>query len=183
MSLRFAILTALTERDATGLELSRRFDRSIGHFWPASHQQIYRELDRLAADGLVTAEPVPGRGQPKRYAIAAPGSEALRAWMGDSEPLSTRREALYVKLRAAAALGDPEAVRAPVEHHLALHEANLASYREIEARDFSPAPDGRAVLQHRVLQAGIELEVTLAQWCRDTLVELDRLSAEVGASR
>ncbi|RYJ06811.1 MAG: PadR family transcriptional regulator, partial [Actinomycetales bacterium] len=68
MSLRFAILTALTERAATGSELARRFDRSIGYFWPASHQQIYRELDRLAEDALIVeveSEEPSGRGQPR----------------------------------------------------------------------------------------------------------------------
>ena len=53
MSLRFAILTSLTEREGSGIELARRFDRSIGYFWPATHQQIYRELDRLASAGLI----------------------------------------------------------------------------------------------------------------------------------
>ena len=47
MSLKFAILTSLTERSGSGIELARRFDKSIGYFWPATHQQIYRELDRL----------------------------------------------------------------------------------------------------------------------------------------
>jgi len=42
MPLDHALLVALSERPASGLELARRFDRSIGYFWHASHQQIYR---------------------------------------------------------------------------------------------------------------------------------------------
>ena len=181
MSLRFAILTALSERDATGLELSRRFDRSIGHFWRATHQQIYRELDRLAADGLVVETPAPerpGRGQPKRYAISQAGTRALRAWVAEVDDPAVRREAIFVRLRAAAALGETEGVRASLEHHLAVHESTLERYREIEARDFDPPADKRAAIQHLVLQAGLELEAALAQWCRHALDSLDELDRE-----
>ena len=39
MSLRHAILTALIEKPSSGLALTRRFDRSIGYFWQATHQE------------------------------------------------------------------------------------------------------------------------------------------------
>jgi len=185
VSLRFAILTALIERESTGLELSRRFDRSIGHFWPASHQQIYRELERLAADGLiaVTAAPErPRRGQPKAYAIAPAGVEALREWLARVDDPTPRREALYVRVRASAALlgtpageGGLDAVRASIRHHLALHEQRLEEYAAIEARDFDPPPDRRAAVQHLVLQAGLRTERSLAEWCRHALAELDAI--------
>src|SRR3984893_14430046 len=42
-----AILVCLTERPMTGYELAKTFDASIGYFWRADHQQIYRELARL----------------------------------------------------------------------------------------------------------------------------------------
>jgi hypothetical protein len=43
MSLPHALLTALVEHPCSGSELAERFDRSIGYFWNATHQQIYRE--------------------------------------------------------------------------------------------------------------------------------------------
>ncbi|MGW1275254.1 PadR family transcriptional regulator, partial [Streptomyces sp. NPDC002491] len=72
MSLPHAILTALLERPASsGLDLTRRFDRSIGYFWSATHQQIYRELGRLEAEGHIRALPAeqPVRGQKKAYEV------------------------------------------------------------------------------------------------------------------
>ena len=47
MALEHAILVSLTERPASGLDLTRHFDRSIGFFWSATHQQIYRVLARM----------------------------------------------------------------------------------------------------------------------------------------
>ena len=53
MSLPHALLTALVEHPCSGSELAERFDKSIGYFWHATHQQIYRELARLEQVGLV----------------------------------------------------------------------------------------------------------------------------------
>ncbi|MER7163689.1 PadR family transcriptional regulator, partial [Streptomyces lydicus] len=63
MSLPHAILTALLEKPSSGLELTRRFDRSIGYFWSATHQQIYRELGKLAVPSVTSGgAPIGRRG-------------------------------------------------------------------------------------------------------------------------
>lgn len=75
MSLPHAILTALLEKPSSGLELTRRFDRSIGYFWSATHQQIYRELGKLERAGQIRAL-VPAqltRGQKKEYEVLPSG--------------------------------------------------------------------------------------------------------------
>ena len=79
MSLPHAILTALLEKPSSGLELTRRFDRSIGYFWSASHQQIYRELGKLERSGLIRALPsdFPTRGRRKEYEVLAAGRTEL----------------------------------------------------------------------------------------------------------
>ena len=61
MSLKHAMLVSLAERPASGYDLVRRFDRSVGYFWRASHQQIYRELPKLEAAEWVSAEAVAQR--------------------------------------------------------------------------------------------------------------------------
>ncbi|MGW2586967.1 PadR family transcriptional regulator, partial [Streptomyces virginiae] len=52
MALDHAILVSLLEKPGSGYELARRFDRSIGYFWTATHQQIYRVLGRMEGNGL-----------------------------------------------------------------------------------------------------------------------------------
>lgn len=178
MALRFAILTALSERPSSGFELARRFDRAFGYFWSASHQQIYRELDRLHSRGLVVETPAPdepGRGQPKRFAITSDGTAALRAWVGEVDEPTPIRETVMVRLRAAAAVDDLDGAREVLVHHLDVHERGRANYREIEARHFGPdrpATDTDA-LQHLVLKGGLALERAWVDWCREALAELD----------
>jgi DNA-binding PadR family transcriptional regulator len=58
VALRHAVLVALLEGEASGYELSKRFDVSVANFWSATPQQLYRELERLEGDGLVEARVV-----------------------------------------------------------------------------------------------------------------------------
>src|SRR5256885_9851741 len=68
MSLPHALLTALVEHPCSGSELAERFDRSIGYFWNATHQQIYRELARLEEAQWIEALPAEsGRGRKRQY--------------------------------------------------------------------------------------------------------------------
>ncbi|MGD9482308.1 PadR family transcriptional regulator [Streptomyces sp. TRM70308] len=173
MSLPHALLTALLEKPSSGLELTRRFDRSIGFFWSATHQQIYRELGKLERAGWVRSAVEPGsRGRRREYAVLPDGRAELVRWVGARQDPRPLRDATILRLRAAAVVGAaglaPELAR-----HLALHERQLAEYREIERRDFPPGRgDEVGRMQHLVLRAGIELETFWTRWLTEALATL-----------
>jgi DNA-binding PadR family transcriptional regulator len=173
MSLPHAILTALLEKPSSGLELTRRFDKSIGYFWSATHQQIYRELGKLEAEGYIRALPAaqPARGQKKSYEVLPAGRAELARWTGAAQDPRPVRDPLLLRLRAAAVVGTA-GLEADLRRHLALHERQLAEYREIERRDFPPGRDStRDRLQHLVLRAGIDLETFWTRWLTQALAE------------
>ncbi|PYC67410.1 PadR family transcriptional regulator [Streptomyces tateyamensis] len=174
MSLPHAILTALLEKPSSGLELTRRFDRSIGFFWPATHQQIYRELGRLETAGRIRALPQPpSRGRRKEYEVLPAGRAELTGWVAEPQDPKPMRDALVLRLRAAAVVGS-HGLREELARHLELHRRQLAQYQEIEQRDFPPERAGTENrLQHRVLSAGLELERFWIGWLTDTLADLD----------
>ncbi|MEV0090115.1 PadR family transcriptional regulator [Streptomyces sp. NPDC050738] len=167
MSLPHAILTALLEKPSSGLELTRRFDKSIGYFWSATHQQIYRELGKLEAAGQIRTLPSAGptRGQKKEYEVLPEGRAELAQWVALPEDPRPLRDPLLLRLRAAAVVG-AKGLDAEIRRHLALHERQLAQYRKIEARDFpDPSALGDAErLQYLVLRAGVELETFWTAW-------------------
>jgi DNA-binding PadR family transcriptional regulator len=178
MSLPHAILTALLEKPSSGLELTRRFDRSIGYFWSATHQQIYRELGRLESDGLIRALPTeqPARGQKKAYEVLPAGRAELERWAAAPQDPRPMRDVLLLRLRAAAVVGT-EGIEADLRRHLALHQQQLAEYQDIERRDFGPGKDSEQDrLQHLVLRAGIEVETFWIQWLTHALEEFGQLS-------
>ncbi|MFF0223006.1 PadR family transcriptional regulator [Streptomyces sp. NPDC004629] len=177
MSLPHAILTALLEKPSSGLELTRRFDKSIGYFWSATHQQIYRELGRLEAEGQIRARPAeqPSRGQRKSYEVLPAGRAELARWTAASQDPKPQRDALLLRLRAAAVVGTA-GLETDLRRHLDLHRRQLAEYEEIERRDFPPAraePQDR--LRHLVLRAGIDLEIFWTRWLAHALAEIGTL--------
>lgn len=171
MSIQHALLTSLLEKPSTGYQLARRFDRSIGHFWQATHQQIYRELRRMATSGWVEVEEKGDDGTRKRkvYHVLPEGQDELIRWAAEPGSSGESSEALMVKIRAEAVLG-PIGVRHELERLIGWHEQRLASYRDIEARDFGSAEMTRGQrLQHQVLRKGISAEMDWLRWARETL--------------
>ncbi|MEH0581078.1 MULTISPECIES: PadR family transcriptional regulator [Streptomyces] len=182
MSLPHAILTALLERPSSGLDLTRRFDKSIGYFWSATHQQIYRELGRLEAEGHIRALPTeqPARGQKKAYEVLPAGRAELARWTASAQDPKPLRDALLLRLRAAAVVGTA-GLEADLRRHLELHRRQLTEYEEIEKRDFPPGPgSNQARLQHLVLRAGIELETFWTQWLTEAIKELPAAEESAG---
>ncbi|MDT0611792.1 PadR family transcriptional regulator [Streptomyces lancefieldiae] len=180
MSLPHAILTALVEKPSSGLELTRRFDKSIGYFWSATHQQIYRELGKLEADGLIRALPAPqpARGQKKSYEVLPAGRDELARWTAAAQDPKPLRDTMLLRLRAAAVVG-ATGIEADLRRHLELHERQLAEYEEIEKRDFPPGSDSTEDrLRHLVLRAGIDLETFWTRWLRHALAEFAELPGD-----
>ncbi|MES2951247.1 MAG: PadR family transcriptional regulator [Pseudomonadota bacterium] len=171
MSLPHALLTALVEQPSSGSDLAGRFDRSIGYFWHATHQQIYRELGRLEEAGWLEALPLEsGRGRKKVYRVLPAGREELKRWIAESQDPKPLRDELMVRMRAEAVVG-PTDLASDIQRRLALHQDKLALYREIEGRDFGDASNDsrKAQLQHLVLSAGIMQETMWIEFAQKAL--------------
>ena len=155
MSLAHALLTALSERCCSESELAKCFDRSIGFFWPATHQQIYRKLSRLETAGGVSSQAV--EAAPLRGAASRPG-RATTLGLDPHECKAIRHE-LLIKLRAEAVLNGG-GLRDALELRLDRHRHKLEVYRDIERGSFEGPELGREQqLQPLILKAGIDVEL------------------------
>lgn len=85
MSLRHALLGLLHERPASGYDLLQTFKVSLYNTWPATQSQVYTELGKLAAAGLLSVTPEGPRGR-KEYALTDAGLAELRRWLLETEP-------------------------------------------------------------------------------------------------
>jgi DNA-binding PadR family transcriptional regulator len=173
MSLAHALLTALVERSCSGAELARRFDRSIGYFWPATHQQIYRELSRLEREGWVASEAVEATpGRRRIYHVLPEGTAELRRWLAEPREPKAIRDELLVKVRAEAVLGGA-ALEDTLHLRLDRHRAKLATYQDIERRFFAEVePSREQRLQRLILKAGVDLEELWIGLCEEALAIL-----------
>lgn len=166
MSIQHALLISLMEKPSSGYELARRFDKSIGYFWHATHQQIYRELGRMAERGWIAAQDEDGdtRSRKKVYRVLPAGREELVRWVLSPTAGLDQRDEILVKLRADAVAG-PLGLGDEMRRMIALHEERLATYRAIEQRDFAdPQPDRAQQLRHALLRRGIRYEEDWVAW-------------------
>jgi len=101
MSLRHALMALLRVGAMSGYELQKQFSQSVGHVWHAPDSQIYPELRRMEAEGLVEAE-VQQRGDRatrRLYHVTDAGDRAFLEWM--SGPLEYQRVKDPAHLRSA----------------------------------------------------------------------------------
>jgi DNA-binding PadR family transcriptional regulator len=175
MALSHAILSALTERSCSGYDLAKQFDGSVGFFWHASHQQIYRELTKLEQRGLIAAEVVPQEGRPdkKNYSVTTAGKTLLQDWIAQPAPCPPTKDELLVKLFVGY-LVPPETLLAVLRHARQQHEDTLATYRAIEQQYFADpaALSQSARFQYITLRNGIHYETGWLAWCDETLAVL-----------
>ncbi|TXT40769.1 MAG: PadR-like protein family transcriptional regulator [Comamonadaceae bacterium] len=176
MSLSHALLTSLIEKSSSGYDLARRFDKSIGFFWHATHQQIYRELGRMEAAGWIESSSAPDAGKTRKriYRVLPAGQTELLRWAAEPAPMMDLRDEFMVRLRADAAL-DALDLAPELQRRITLHEEKLALYREIEQRDFAAPELSRAArIHHMILKKGILFEQASIGWGREMLELLSK---------
>lgn len=182
MALEHALLVSLSERPATGIELTRRFDRSIGFFWSATHQQIYKVLKRMEADGWVQATQGGTRSTERHYSVTAAGNAALADWIAAPTPRAGFRSDLAVKMRGAS-YGDRQALQGHIRSLLADHHLRLAHYEQLEKQTY-PEPEaltGQELDTWLVLRGGLKQEQFWIEWLTEYLEAHARTTAAEAA--
>jgi DNA-binding PadR family transcriptional regulator len=174
MALSDAILVLLTERPMSGYDLAKAFDASIGFFWTADHQQIYRELSRLKERGHVDVNEVVQSGRPNKliYTITQSGLAALRTWSQRPTAPAPIKDDLLVRLYALDHV-DIGALRTQLVQRLDLHIDRLHRFQMILKRHFSGgvlslSQTGRLL----GLQMGLRYEQACVEWCQEALHSL-----------
>lgn len=174
MALAEAILVCLTERPMSGYDLAKYFDASIGFFWRASHQQIYRELGRLRERGLVDSKEISQSGKPNRivHTITDAGRESVRSWSAKPVRMPTMKDELVVKLYALDTV-DTQAMREQAALRLEQHHSKLSEFRRIKVRHY----DGKDLTLNQkgkliALELGIEKENFSIEFWEKVLVKM-----------
>lgn len=174
MSLAHAILASLIESPCSGYDLAKRFDGSVGFFWQASHQQIYRELSKLDKLGWITSEIITQEGRPdkKVYSITQKGTLGLQEWITKPcEPMPVKDD-LLVKIFSGYIVSE-DTIFQELEHHRKAHIQRLSTYKDLEQKYFqNPQQLSRvAKFQYLTLKRGIGYETQWLAWC-DQVIEL-----------
>jgi DNA-binding PadR family transcriptional regulator len=163
MSLRHAVLGLLTERPASGYDLMKLFETSLANVWPATQSQVYGELGKLAAAGLLTVSAEGPRGR-KEYAVTEAGRAELHHWLVETEPDRVRRSETMLRVFFLGLMTDAEATAfLGVEAARAAEEG--AALRELE-RSVDWGEDPLSVHGRLALEYGLRLAATQEEWAR-----------------
>jgi len=175
----FALLGLLTIEPMSGYDLGHVVRASVGHIWSESYGQIYPNLKRLAADGLVDSKTEKHKGRPDRriYSITKKGREQLARWLAVPPQPEVPRNEMLLKLFFGAQVS-PQVLIGNVERMVASHRALLEEFQrtqheEIDRnRQYPDAPFWKMAARF----GEIEMEAHLA-WAEETLHELHKIAA------
>ncbi len=145
----------------------------MANVWPATQSQLYGELNKLAAAGLIEVTDVGPRGR-KAYRVTAAGRADLLRWMTNprDDPPYRSAELLRVFL-----LGEipPEQARAYMTAVAEHAETELRRYEQLrDSMDWGDSDTGfygRAALEY-----GLRAEAMEADWARWLIGEIDKRS-------
>jgi PadR family transcriptional regulator AphA len=160
----YVILGMLRLGKRTGYEIKSLVDVSVRFFWAASYGQIYPELAKLEAAGLVRGEVdrSDGRGR-KAYELTEEGERALHDWLTSDAPLHFElRHEGALKFFFADGLTPEEQVRQVArmraEHEVVRDQLSaMAGARE--------AGGGTPSHPRLTLEWGITYQEQMIDWC------------------
>ena len=166
------VILGLLAFDArTGYDIKQVTDRSTRFFWGASYGQIYPELRRLEAAGLVRSREEP-RGDVRRrvYSLTPKGRRALDEWLAEPEEQYDVRDEGLLKLFFSELIAADQLAEL-VRRRREWYERSAAMFREL-GDELGPLDDPEG----SVLRFGIELMDWSAAWWGDLERRLEATS-------
>jgi PadR family transcriptional regulator, regulatory protein AphA len=161
-----AVLGMVALGARSGYEIRQAADRSVRFFWALGPPQIYAELKRLEAAGLVTGRDDARGSRPRRlFDVTPEGEAALRAWVArDAAPDPMElRDAELLRLFFADAASPEEALERVRSIRRRSEQALEVFTREIDPVAAATREEGN-VFPERVARFGRELHELLVDW-------------------
>lgn len=178
MSLPHAILGILGYMPMTGYDLkTQAFDRTVAHFWSAVLPQIYRELERIEAQGWATSAVEIQHDRPNRrvFTITDAGRAEFARWLHEFQPPPAHREAFLIQLFFGARLTNDEIV-ALLEAQLAARREQRTRYAAIEG-EFDGDHPREESLARLTLDLGQRITDAYIAWLEDAIALVKNLPA------
>lgn len=171
-SLGYAILALVAAKPQSGYDIARQMKLPLGFFWQAKHGQIYPELGRLEAAGLVDFEELVHKVRPARkvYTATFAGMSALTKWIAEGPQERPNNEELVIKAYALRRVPGPVATTM-LKAQIEMHQSRLAALEQragaIETRSTSGiGVESPRFGDYAVVRRAIGSEREYIAWCR-----------------
>ena len=172
MSLRHAALGLLAQEPGSGYDLLKRFQLSMENVWPATQSQLYGELNKLAATGLIEVTDIGPRGR-KEYAITDAGRAELRRWMSSQDDDPPFRSVSLLRVFLLGELG-PDEAREFLKSWQAWGEEQQEHYKHVRDAYEWPEDDDGKFFARAALEYGLRSTRVDAEWPQWVLDRMDK---------
>ncbi|WP_261301976.1 PadR family transcriptional regulator [Paenibacillus andongensis] len=183
-SIRYALLTLLAREPLSGYDIKQQMNSRIGPFWKVGSNQVYPELSKMEAEGLValqTVEQLSYRPARKLYEITEVGREALIQWTLNPEEVENVRDDFLLKAYNSWLI-EPEKMIIRIEEKKKQHQERLTAYLDkvAELTQLLGHSKGDQPLDSSisVVEFGIEYERMYMDWCDKLIEKLQKIHSE-----
>jgi len=183
-TLGYALLGLLAREPLSGYELARKMQAPISFFWHAKHSQIYPELAKLEAQGLVSHKLVEQQEHPdkKVYSITSVGLDALRQWVIAPMEVPQVRDELILRAYSLW-LAEPKEASLLFRTHEQRHVEQLKRYEAVQQKLVEEVGaelqqvDSPHFAGYATLLLGIGYERLYSEWCCWVAQQLEQANA------
>ncbi len=172
MALKYSILGLLHYKPMHGYRLKEHIERNFGHMWSINYGQIYPNLKKMKAEGLIsmTEEVCEGeKGPPRKlYSITEKGKREFRDWLDTSpEGRMVLRDPFLMRF-VFFAFGDKARSLALIDEQVDLWERQLARRYANLARW-----EHAGVYVRQMAQLGVKMNETFLEWLKEAREEVE----------
>lgn len=110
MTIQHAILGLLSWKPSSGYELKKIFEDSPYLYWSGNNNQIYKSLQQLQKDGLITYETIHQDGAPSKkiHSLTKKGTAELKKWIQSGTEVPEFKKPFLIQLAWADMLSKDE---------------------------------------------------------------------------
>lgn len=166
-TLKYAILGLLMRKNMSGYDLNKEFNSGLIEFWSAKHSQIYPELKKLVAEGLVEFKiEISGDVLEKKiYQITKKGKQEFLNWLHqDVEIEPTPKDVFRLRMYFSENLDSKELLRL-LDSQIKQHNLKLKHLQDTnDSFETVPAKGTVEFADYLVLQSAIMREDYYLEW-------------------
>lgn len=168
----YVVLALVGEGGASAHEVARGVRQGGRLYGDVAPSQVYAELKRLAAGGLLVSRTEPGRTTPRTvYRLTDEGRRALLTHLREPSPFPRLRQEVTLRLLAGDMLDDREIVASVTGMRPAIAEMSALVDEMEEGARRVPHRERYLMLQHRLAR---RLLAAYAEWVDEVERALSR---------
>jgi DNA-binding PadR family transcriptional regulator len=141
----------------TGGQIFAAAERSVSRFWNLTRSQVYAELPRLHAAGLIRAAGTPGPRSAQPYQVTQAGQERFGEWITAFISAGPREDQLRSPLLLAVFFGSfvpPQRLASLIQEYRSRHQRSLATAQDmLQALADDTSLPGAALLRRAAYEA------------------------------